>query len=382
MKSLPIPSLRAKTHPHVIANPPQADEAISTLPTTSLRATRKRRAAISILLILSKILYAFCIGLWVLLILPGCTIGGFLIKPISTTDPLQEKTLLRDRALFVPHKIAVIDVDGMMINSSKKGLFSTGENPVSLFIEKLDKAQKDRRVKALVLRLNSPGGTVAASDVMYHALKEFKKNSHKPVVAAMLDVTASGAYYLACASDKIIAQPTTITGSIGTIFQTVSFAGTMEKLGIKSQTIKSGKLKSIGSPLHDMNEDERLVLQQIIDHFYNNFLDVVLQGRPDLTRERLKELADGRVFTADQALKTGLIDEIGYLTDAVNQAKKLAGIKRANVIIYQRPFDYMPNLYAISSTALPPASLVNIEIPHWLTSQQPSFLYLWTGASN
>lgn len=96
----------------------------------------------------------------------------------------------------------------------------------------------------------------------------------------MLDVTASGGYYLACASDKIIAQPTTITGSIGTIFQTVSFAGTMEKLGIKSQTIKSGKLKSIGSPLHDMNEDERLVLQQIIDHFYNSFLDVVLEGRP------------------------------------------------------------------------------------------------------
>ncbi|MCH9021590.1 MAG: signal peptide peptidase SppA, partial [Planctomycetes bacterium] len=316
-----------------------------------------------------------------ILLLPGCTVGGFLIKPISTTDPLQEKVLLRDRALFVPHKIAVIDVDGIMVNSSKKGLFSAGENPVSVFIEKLDKAQKDRRVKAIVLRLNTPGGTVAASDVMHHALKEFKRKSHKPVVAAMLDVTASGGYYLACAADKIIAQPTTITGSIGTIFQTVSFAGTMEKLGIKSQTIKSGKLKSIGSPLHDMNEDERRVLQRIIDHFYNSFLDVVLDGRPNLTRNRLKELADGRVFTADQALKNGLIDEIGYLTDAVNHAKKLAGINRAKVVIYQRPFDYMPNLYATSSTTLPPASLVNIELPHSLTSHQPSFLSLSTGAS-
>lgn len=109
------------------------------------------------------------------LLLPGCTAGGILIKPVSTADPLQEKVLLRDRFLFVPHKIAVIDVDGIMVNSSKKGLFSSGENPVSLFIEKLDKAQKDRRVKAVVLRINSPGGTVAASDVMYHALKEFKK---------------------------------------------------------------------------------------------------------------------------------------------------------------------------------------------------------------
>ena len=108
----------------------------------------------------------------------------------------------------------------------------------------------------------------------------------------------------------------------------------------------------------------------------------VLDGRPNLTRNRLKELADGRVFTAAQALNNGLIDEIGYLTDAVNHAKKLAGINRAKVVIYQRPFDYMPNLYATSSTTLPPASLVNIELPHWLTSHQPSFLYLWTGASN
>ena len=345
---------------------------------------QKRRATISTLSPQFKIQHSTFKTLSVfaslcLCVLPGCTAGGLLIKPVSTADPLQEKVILRDRTLFVPHKIAVIDVDGVMVNSHKRGLFSTGENPVSLFIEKLDKARKDLSVRAVVLRLNSPGGTVAASDVMYHALREFKENSRKPVVAAMLDVTASGAYYLACASDRIIAQPTTVTGSIGTIFQTVSFAGTMEKLGVKPQTIKSGKLKSLGSPLHDMDEDERLVLQKIIDRFYNRFLDVVLEGRPRLSRERLKKLADGRIFTAGQARRNGLIDDIGYLTDAVTEAKELAGIERARVVIYRRPLDYLPNLYATSSISRPPASLLNLELPPWLTSQQPSFLYLWTG---
>ena len=324
-------------------------------------------------------------NMWVLsamitisLFIGGCGAGAFEVRIIPDEQELHETEIKRDRGFFVTDKIAVIDIDGIMTNSQQGGLMRRGDNPVSTFLEKLDKAANDKDVKAVVLRLNSPGGSVSASDMMYHSLLEFKKKTGKPVIASMTGVACSGAYYLACGCDGIIAQRSCVTGSIGTIMQTISVAGTMEKIGVKAVAIKSGKMKDMASPLHDMRKDEQELLQQIIDEFYEQFLGVVADGRKGIDKKRLRELADGRVFTAEQALKEKLIDRIGYSTDGVQWAKEMAGVEKFRTVIYHRPQDYVPNIYASSMSGKGDVgALVNIEVPDWLNSSGVQFLYLW-----
>ena len=283
--------------------------------------------------------------------------------------------------MFITDKIAIIDVDGLLVNRQRRGLIRRGENPVSLFIEKLDRAARDESVKAVVLRLNSPGGTVAASDIVYHHLRRFKERTGKPVIASVLGLGCSGAYYVACGCDGIVAQPSSVTGSIGTILQTFSVAGTMEKIGVKAVTIKSGQLKDMASPLHDLSDEERDVLQGIIDHFYQQFLKVVEDTRKTIDKQKLQELADGRVFTAEQALREGLIDRIGYLDDGIEWAKEKAGVQRGRVVIYHRPSGYKPNAYGLASASAEGLNpLINIELPDWLNTGGAQFLYLWQPA--
>jgi protease-4 len=309
--------------------------------------------------------------------LAGCGHMGFQIALVRTHRQLQETQIQGDRMMFITGKIAIIDIDGLLANKRKRGLVRTGENPVSLFIEKLDKAAKDESVKAVVLRINSPGGTVAASDIMYHHLRRFKLRTGKPVIACLLGLGCSGAYHLACGCDGIIAQPSCVTGSIGTILQTFSVAGTMQKIGVKAVTIKSGQLKDMGSPLRDLGDGEREVLQGIIDHFYQQFLKVVEDSR-SIDRQKLKELADGRVFTAEQALEEGLIDRIGYLEEGIEWAKEKAGIQRARVVIYHRPSGYKPNAYGLAAAGADGLGpLINVELPDWLNMGSAQFLYLW-----
>ena len=158
--------------------------------------------------------------------LSGCWGGqGLLIRPVSTNRPLVETVLSRD-GVFAFDKIAVIDVSGVMANSAGSGLFGDGEHPVSLLVEQLDKARRDRRVKGVVLRINSPGGTVTASELMHAEIERFKE-SGKPIVAVMMDVAASGGYYIACACDEIIAHKSTVTGSIGVIMQMFDISETL-----------------------------------------------------------------------------------------------------------------------------------------------------------
>ena len=320
-----------------------------------------------------------CLGLIVLMIaLAGCGPAAFQVELVPAGQKLQETQVQRDKGLFVLDKIAIIDVDGVMINRQRQGLLRSGENPVSLFIEKLDRAADDRSVKAVVLRLDSPGGTVAASDIMYHSLRRFKQKTDKPVVACVLSMGCSGAYYLACGCDAIMAQPSSVTGNIGVVLQTVSFAGTMEKIGVKAVTIKSGELKDLASPLHDLSDDERRVLEGIIHDFSNQFFAVVREGRKNMSEQKLHEVADGRVFTAEQALQQGLIDKIGYLADGIEWAKQAAGVRKAKVVIYHRPQVYVPNEYGIAaSSASGIGPLINVELPDWLTSSGAEFLYLW-----
>jgi len=177
---------------------------------------------------------SFVIVFVVLMVFSGCGPTSFLVQPVPAKKILKESIVHRDAGIFVFDKIAIVDVDGIIVNSSDTGLFGTGENPVSVYMEKLQKAAQDKDVKAVVLRINSPGGTVSGSDLMYHELMEFRQHTKKPVVACIMDVGASGGYYLACGCEGIVASPACVTGSIGTIMQTVSFAVTINMLVIRA----------------------------------------------------------------------------------------------------------------------------------------------------
>lgn len=317
---------------------------------------------------------------WVAL-LSGCGPASFLITPVPAQRELQEEVITRE-GLWATQKIALLDVDGMIQNDRPGSLMGLpGENPVALFKEQLDQSARDKRVKAIVLRINSSGGTVTASDLMHTELLRFKRKTGKPVIACFLDVAASGAYYLACAADRIYAHPTTITGSIGVIAILPQVTGTMQKLGIGVHVFKSGKLKDAGSPLREMNPTDEAMFEALIADMYARFLDVVRRGRPQLVGE-LEEIADGRVMLAEAAKAQGLVDEIGTLHDALRAAKVAAGLADDKVLVvrYMRPLHYRPNIYA--QTDAPPAppaqvNLINVQLPEWLSGGGPKLLYLW-----
>lgn len=310
--------------------------------------------------------------------LAGCAPMAYKITPVPVDRSLEEAPLINEGGLF-PVKIVLVDVDGLLMNGEKPSLFGGGENPVSLFVEKLDKAANDRSVKALIIRINSPGGTVTASDLMHSELLGFKQRTggKRPVVAVMMDVTASGGYYLACGADEIVAQPTTVTGSIGVILQLVNFSGTMNKIGVEANAITSGKMKDAGSPFKKLGPEEREIFQDLVNNLYERFVNVVVSGRPKLTEEQVRKAADGRIYSAEQALELGLIDRIGTLRDALGSIKTKIGAKRVKVVTYQRPLGWKPNIYAETPVQPPQMNLINIDLPQSFTLPQAQFLYLW-----
>ncbi|MBI4949536.1 MAG: signal peptide peptidase SppA [Deltaproteobacteria bacterium] len=302
-------------------------------------------------------------------------LSGCVVITLPTAEPLVEKVIGGEG----DSKVLLIDISGIITDSDRKdAVFSTKQNMTARIREELDKATEDEDVKAVVLRIDSPGGAVTTSDIIAHEIKKFKDKKKVPVIAELMDVAASGGYYIAAASDRIIAHPTTVTGSIGVVAFSVNASGLLEKVGIANQTIKSGDKKDIGSILRPMTGDERIILQSIIDDLYERFLDVVMDGRKgSFTREELKKIADGRVYTARQALDLKLIDEIGYLDDAVEAAKSKAGIKEARLVAYALPRSYRNNIYSSLADLPVSINLVNIDAGSFTGRPGMSFMYLW-----
>ena len=221
-------------------------------------------------------------------------------------------------------KVLLLDLSGVISSQDKEGLIPQ-PNMLATFKEELTRASKDDKIKAVVVRINSPGGTVTASDILYHELRDFKTKKKVPVIASMMDVAASGGYYLAMAADSILVHPSTVTGSIGVIMLTVNARGLLEKVGVEANAITSGPRKDMGSPFRVMTAEERGIFQSVIDSFYHRFLAVVQEGRPNLSADQIKKLADGRIYSGDQAKAAGLIDEIGYLDDAHRNGQEESG---------------------------------------------------------
>ncbi len=308
----------------------------------------------------------------------SCSAPSFLITPVSSRRQLVETELSRE-TFFARDKIALIDVSGTIQNAETGFFLSPGDNPVSLLLEQLDAARRDKAVKAVILRINSPGGTVVASELMHDEIIHFRKTTGKPVVAVMMDVAASGGYYVACASDEIVARPSTVTGSIGVIMLMFDVTGTMNMIGVKGDAITSGPFKDAGSPFRTMKPEEREWFQRIVLDMYERFVKVVVAGRPKLDEATVRKLADGRVYTAGQALEVGLIDRIATLRDTVDSVKKRVHSSAIRLVAYARPYDYRPNYYA-SAPAYPTmtqVNLMNIDLPTSLLPHTPRFLYLW-----
>ena len=232
-----------------------------------------------------------------------------------------------------PDAIAVVPVEGTIAPADTT---LGGTQPTTTpegFADALCQAGQDTSVVAVVLEINSPGGGVTASDEMHQSILDFRKNTGKPVVVSMGDTAASGGYYISTAADRIVAHETTLTGSLGVIIPLNNFAEAANKYGIKQVIIKSGKYKDMGSAFREMTPDERKIFQTIVDQEYAEFVDVISEGR-EIPKDRVREIADGRIYSGIQARGLGLVDSFGDLDEASDTAGRLAGAKDTTVIRY------------------------------------------------
>ncbi len=295
--------------------------------------------------------------------LAGCTFLKVYLK--EELQPFEERTL----SGAGKDKILLVDISGMITGQDRGPALGDKKEPglLARVREELDRARMDRQIKALILRINSPGGGVTASDTLYHELKKFKQETGSKVVAHVMDMGTSGAYYAALAADRITAQPTSVTGSIGVIMFRIDATGLMQKVGIQAFEIASGERKGMGSPFRPLSPEERKIFQGVIDSLYGRFITLLSEERK-MPLDAVKRLADGRIYTSQEARAAGLIDGIGYLDDAVEQAKKLANLERAKVVTYARPGEYKANLYSMN--------LINIDLG--VTAEPGArFMYLW-----
>ena len=236
----------------------------------------------------------------------------------------------RDAGLIFAEKVGVLEVKGVIAN-------------VQPTVEELAKFRRDGSVKAVVVRIESPGGGVSPSQELYQEIRRTVRE--KPVVVSMGSVAASGGYYIACAAQKIYANPGTITGSIGVILEFTNFEELLKKIGFRMEVVKSGRYKDVGNPGREMTAEERAYLQAMVDNVHEQFVRDVARGRR-MKVEKVRELADGRIFTGEQAMELGLVDELGNLKDAINAAAKMAAIEGEPRVVYPEKekkslFDYV-----------------------------------------
>ncbi len=314
---------------------------------------------------------------------------------VSLSDPfdthMREVVVEPAKKWSTTEKIALIEVSGF-IGEKTGGLFRPSRGTAETLRDMLRAVEKDPKVVAVVLKINSPGGGVTTSDICYRELKAFKKrtaeqgDSSLPVFAAIMDVAASGGYYIAVGADELWAHPTSLVGSIGVIATFPNISGLIELLGVGVQVVKSGEKKDMGSIWRTMTLEEATLYQTMINAMYDRFVGIVAENRGALDETTVRKLADGRVYTAGEALGNGLIDHVGYLDDVIAAAQKKAGVDDAAVVTYGYGSQTKTNIYS-HSPALdsPPVSagstrdmpLIHVDAGEWLDTSRPRLLYLW-----
>ena len=317
----------------------------------------------------------------------GSFVGCQIPQPIevrtslqSETVPAQDQSPITQMPVGAPQgnggKVAIIDVDGLLVNQNQTGLMSVGTNPVADFRAKLDYARCHPELCAVVVRIHSPGGGVTASDIMWRDLQTFRAETGRPVVACLMDVAAGGGYYLATACDLIIAHPTTVTGGFGVILNLYNLQDMMAQLNIVGVPVKAGPQVDMGTPIGRIPDDSRQILQRVADEFQQRFHERIDTAR-NLQLAGDEPYLDGRILTASEALSLGLIDEIGYLDDAVQVAGRQAGRDRCRPVLLHRCRDRAESPYGITPNRPLHSGLIPFDVPGLRRAELPTFLYIW-----
>jgi protease-4 len=285
---------------------------------------------------------------------------GIAAVVVSGSGRLTQETVIRDGSRT--HKIAVIDIQGTIEDERTDEV-----------LHHIKAAREDSAVKGIIVRINSPGGTISGSDRIYNEILKYRQETGNPAVAFMEGLAASGGYYAAVACDKIVAEPTTITGSIGVVMSYFVVENLLEnKLGVHPVFLTEGRKKDWPSPFRTPEPNElAYIRERLLAPAYQRFVSVVQTGRSKLSSEQVSRLADGSIYEADQALQEGLIDAIGYLDQAIAAAESMAGVRDARVVEYHRPFTFRNLLGAEQSTAFKFDRMKLYELC------APQALYLW-----
>jgi protease-4 len=282
--------------------------------------------------------------------------GGLLPRESGLPTRLAERYVAGEIAAA---KIAVVEVEGMILDAN-----------VNHVIRQLRQARDDDTVKAVILRVDSPGGSVSGSDRIWREV-EVLKRAGKPVVASLGGMAASGGYYVAAPADHILAEPTTLTGSIGVILELPNLKGLLDKVGVEFETITTGPWKDSGSLFRPMTAEERTRWRELIEDSYQRFIRIVARGRR-LSLSEVTTLANGQVYTADEAVKRKLVNELGYLDDAILVAQRLAKLESARVVRYARPLNWSEALLSLTA----PRPGLGFDAESMLKLQVPRLLYL------
>ncbi|MEM1423282.1 MAG: signal peptide peptidase SppA [Planctomycetota bacterium] len=315
------------------------------------------------------------------LIAGGCLPSRITLDLQERNADLQSTTVLSDpNAGERAPAIALIDLTGVISSAPSVGLIGGGPSTLDTVLARFDKAEEDG-ARAVVLRINSPGGTVAASETLADEIATFRDRTGVPVVASIADVGASGGYYVALACDTVIAQPSSTTGSVGVLIQTFNVSGAMQRWGFRGRAVTSKPNKDIANPFEPPVDEHYAILQGLVDDFYDDFLRRVRDGRPALASSTsdFALATDGRVFTGRQAHELGLVDALGTLRDAFDDAKARAGLTEARLVKYHSDGAAPATPYALADTETArsgPAPLVNIAIDGTPLAT-PGFYYLW-----
>lgn len=301
----------------------------------------------------------YLIAIAMIVLISGCFPSAKIHLLSDSSEPLVEFTIEGSGK----NKILILPVTGVISSKSNKSFFSSGSSLVQEVLAQLKKAELDPFVKAVVLKVDSPGGTVTASDILYNEIKKFKENTKKPIIVSILNIGTSGAYYLSLPADKIIAHPTSVVGSVGVIFMRPKFHGLMEKIGVDVAVSKSGANKDLGSPFNKISEEETRFCQAVTDKLAARFFALVKTHR-NLSEASLNEVKTAAVYLPEEAKKLGLIDGIGYIPDVIAQAKELAKIvEKAHIVTYRREKYSNDTVYNSAGALSSPGGLTELKIP-------------------
>ncbi len=322
------------------------------------------------------------IGFIVLLLVGIVSMGGCgapQVKLFSdASDPLKESTLQGSEK----GKILVISLRGVISTSPKEGTLRSMPSMVQEVVSQLRMAEKDPQIKCLLLKVDSPGGTVTASDILYNEILAYKERNKVKIVVSMMDIAASGGYYVSLPADVIFAHPTSITGSIGVVFMRPNISGLIDKFGFSMDVNKSGENKDMGSPFRRPTTEETQILQDLTDDLADRFLKLVALHR-GLDESALSTISTARVYLPDEAKALGLIDRIGYLDEAVAEAINISGLpEKAKVVTYRRSVFPNDNLYNPLTTHADThaRSLLGLGSQNAAPHLTPGFYYLWAAA--